>query len=83
VSKSRKLILVVFGSGAVAGLVLFSVQHFTVIPLIQAAETYETAHSEVPHEAGGWQPTEGWERTSFTGSQQCSRVLALPRCSSG
>ena len=58
--------LAVFGAGALAGLVLFSVQHFTLIPLIQAAETYEAAHSDVSHENKGWQPAEGWERTSFT-----------------
>src|SRR5215467_5606898 len=56
----------VFGSGALAGLVLFSVQHVMVIPLIQAAETYEAAHSDASHENEGWQPTEGWERTAFT-----------------
>jgi cobalt transporter subunit CbtA len=66
VSQFRKLMLAVFGSGALAGLVLFSVQHFTVIPLIQAAETYEAAYSDAPHEEEGWQPAEGWERTSFT-----------------
>jgi len=58
--------LAVFGSGALAGLALFSVQHFAVIPLIQVAETYEGAHSDSAHEDGGWQPSEGWERTSFT-----------------
>jgi len=62
--------LAVFGSGALAGLALFAVQHFTVVPLIQAAETYEAAeqeaHSGAPHESEGWQPAEGWERTSFT-----------------
>ena len=65
-SQFRKLMLAVFGSGALAGLALFSVQHFTVIPLIQVAETYESAHSDAAHEDGGWQPTEGWERNSFT-----------------
>jgi cobalt transporter subunit CbtA len=58
--------LAVFGSGALAGLVLFSVQQFTVVPLIRAAEASESAHSDVPHEDEGWQPTEGWERTSLT-----------------
>ena len=69
-SQFRKLMLAVFGSGALAGLVLFAVQHFTVVPLIQAAETYEAAGQETyrraPHEDEGWQPAEGWERTSFT-----------------
>jgi cobalt transporter subunit CbtA len=70
VSRFRKLMLVVLSSGALAGLVLFAVQHFSVIPLIQAAESYETAAhqalSNMPHEDGGWQPANGWERTSFT-----------------
>jgi cobalt transporter subunit CbtA len=70
VSQFRKLMLAVFGSGALAGLALFCVQHFTVVPLIQAAETYEAAsqeaHSAASHEDEGWQPAEGWERTSFT-----------------
>ena len=69
-SQFQKLMLAVFGSGALAGLVLFGVQHFTVVPLIQAAETYEAAgqeaHSAAPHEDEDWQPAEGWERTSFT-----------------
>jgi cobalt transporter subunit CbtA len=70
VSQFRKLMLAVFGSGTLAGLVLFALQHFTVVPLIQTAETYEAAgqeaHSGAPHEDEGWQPAEGWERTSFT-----------------
>jgi cobalt transporter subunit CbtA len=69
-SQFQKLMLAVFGSGALAGLVLFGVQHFAVVPLIQAAETYEAAghepHSGALHEDEGWQPAEGWERTSFT-----------------
>lgn len=69
-SQFRKLMVAVFGSGALAGLVLFSVQHFTVVPLIQAAETYEAAgqeaHSGASRDDEGWQPAEGWERTSFT-----------------
>lgn len=69
-SQFRKLMLAVFGSGTLAGLVLFAVQHFTVVPLIQAAEAYEAAgqeaHSRAPQQDEGWQPAEGWERTSFT-----------------
>lgn len=34
---------VVLASGSLTGLALFEVQHFTVIPLIQTAETYEAA----------------------------------------
>jgi cobalt transporter subunit CbtA len=55
-------------SGALAGLVSFAIQHFTVIPLIEVAETYETAaHAAMgAHEDEGWQPSDGWQRTSFT-----------------
>ena len=69
-SEFRTLMVSVFGAGTLAGLVLFAVQHFTVVPLIQAAEIYEAAghetHSGASHEDEGWQPAEGWERTSFT-----------------
>jgi cobalt transporter subunit CbtA len=62
--------LVVLASGALAGLALFVVQQFTVIPLIETAETYEAAEHQsaigTAHEDEGWQPANGWERTSFT-----------------
>jgi len=70
VSRFRKLMTVVLGAGTLAGLVLFTLQHFTVVPLIQVAETYEAAayqsHPEAQHEDEGWHPADGWERTSFT-----------------
>jgi cobalt transporter subunit CbtA len=70
VSRFRKLMFVVLSSGALAGLALFAVQHFTVIPLIETAETYEAAGQQanpaMTHEDEGWQPANGWERTSFT-----------------
>ena len=68
-SRFRKLMFVVFASGSLAGLALFAVQHFTVIPLIETAETYEAeqhAHSGTSNEDEGWQPSDGWERTLFT-----------------
>ncbi|HEY1951123.1 MAG TPA: CbtA family protein [Bryobacteraceae bacterium] len=67
-SKFRQLMVVCLVSGALTGLVSFAIQHFTVIPLIQAAETYETAaHAAMGmHEDEGWQPSNGWQRTSFT-----------------
>jgi len=70
VDRFRQLMLVVFASGAIAGLVLFAVRQFTVIPLIQTAETYEAAaqqaHLGLAHDDEGWQPANGWERTSLT-----------------
>jgi cobalt transporter subunit CbtA len=62
--------LVVLVSGSLAGLAWFTLQHFTVIPLIRAAESYEAAGQHAQpgegHEHSGWQPANGWERTSFT-----------------
>lgn len=37
-------------------------QHFAVVPLIEAAERFE--HED--HHAAEWKPAEGWERTSWT-----------------
>lgn len=66
-SRFRKLMFVVFVSGTLSGLALFVVQRFTLIPLIETAEKYEaTQHPGAPHEEEGWQPANGWERTSFT-----------------
>ena len=62
--------LVVLCSGALAGLALFAIQHFTVIPLVKTAETYEAAAQQAnPSMLGdeeGWHPADGWERTSLT-----------------
>jgi cobalt transporter subunit CbtA len=70
VRRFRALMLVVLSSGALAGLALFAVQRFTVIPLIETAETYEAAEhpstTGTVHEDEGWQPANGWERTSLT-----------------
>ncbi len=66
----RRLMLVALSSGALAGLLLFAVQHFTVVPLIESAEAYETAaHASTAgdaHDHEAWQPADGWQRTSFT-----------------
>lgn len=57
-------------SGALAGLALFVVQQWTVRPLIEAAEAYETAahqsHLESLHQDEGWQPASRLERNLFT-----------------
>jgi cobalt transporter subunit CbtA len=64
------MMTVVLLSGIAAGLVLFAVQHLTMVPLIQTAEVYEKAGEEamsgMEHHDEGWQPAEGLERTSFT-----------------
>jgi cobalt transporter subunit CbtA len=43
VNRFRKLIYAVLASGTIAGLLLFAVQHFTIFPLIEKAESYESA----------------------------------------
>jgi cobalt transporter subunit CbtA len=62
--------VVALWSGAIAGFVLFALQHWTVVPLLERAETYEAAaHPVMPgmaHESDGWQPEDGFERTAFT-----------------
>lgn len=69
----RHMMTVVLLSGTAAGLILFAVQHLTMVPLIQKAEVYEKAGEEAAIAAGtghhhdeGWQPAEGWDRTLFT-----------------
>ena len=65
-SRFRDLMLVVLSSGALAGLTLFAIQRFTVIPLIETAEAYEAAEHQ---SAGGVHEDEGlhgWVRTSLT-----------------
>ena len=63
VSAFRKLMIVVLCSGALAGLVLFAIQHFTVVPLIEAAERYEKG---ADHDHTAWKPAEGGDRTAWT-----------------
>ena len=70
-SAFRRLILIAVASGTFSGLVWFGLQYFTVIPLIEAAERYETAAHDAAHGAShqhdeGWQPAGGWQRNSFT-----------------
>jgi cobalt transporter subunit CbtA len=69
VLRFRKLVSLALVSGTLAGLLLFLVQRFTVIPLIQKAEVYESAAEKSNthhHEDEGWQPSEGFERTAYT-----------------
>ncbi len=68
-NRFRKLISVALISGTLAGLFLFAVQHFTVFPLIEKAEVYESAaERNMPgmHEDEGWRPSNGVERMLFT-----------------
>ena len=68
-NRFRKLVYVILSSGILAGLFLFAVQHFTIFPLIEKAEVYESAaeKSDTHHHIDeGWRPADGMERTSFT-----------------
>lgn len=65
-SQFQKLMLVTLSSGALAGFVLFGVQHFTVIPLIRTAESYETAAPALPGTPHEDQNQQSAGRTSLT-----------------
>ena len=79
VDRFRHLITTALLAGAAAGLILFVVQHLTIVPLIDLAEGYEdaAAHAHSPaahahgdaghmHEDSGWQPAPGLQRIGLT-----------------
>jgi len=69
---------IVLLAGTAAGLLLFILQRFTTFPLIEKAETYESAAADTMHrEDEGWKPAEGIERTLFT---VLTTVLAAIGC---
>jgi predicted cobalt transporter CbtA len=50
VNRFRKLAYAVLASGTIAGVMFFAVQHFTIFPLIEKAEVYESAAEKTaPH----------------------------------
>lgn len=66
----RRLIAAALLAGAIAGLILFAVQHLTIVPLIDRAEAFEeaAAHSQAGHVHvdEGWQPAPGLQRIGLT-----------------
>jgi cobalt transporter subunit CbtA len=72
VDRFRRLILAALVAGATAGLVLFAIQHVTIVPLIAVAEGFEDAAEQAPaasghvHEDEGWQPAPGLQRIGLT-----------------
>lgn len=64
----NKIFLTALFSGVLAGLVLTGLQHFTVIPMILEAETYEVTDSDAAaeHSEEAWAPEDGAERTFYT-----------------
>ncbi len=59
----RKLATISLLAGALAGLLLSVLQHYLTLPLILAAEQFETPSTEHVHD---WQPMDGWQRNGFT-----------------
>lgn len=57
-------------AGIAAGIVMSLVQHVKVTPLILKAETFEAAahdkSGDHSHDADGWKPAAGLERTAYT-----------------
>lgn len=70
-----RVLLAALLAGIAAGLIMASIQHVRLTPLILAAEQFETAghaHSEGEattehaHDVEGWMPEDGWQRTLST-----------------
>ncbi|MDX8129977.1 MULTISPECIES: CbtA family protein [Methylomonas] len=59
----RKLVAVSLLAGVLGGLLLSVLQHYQTLPLILAAEQFETPSAEQAHD---WQPSYGWQRNGFT-----------------
>lgn len=71
----RNLFFTALIAGTLAGLAFSAIQHFTTVPLIMQAETYEVAepapaedHAAAGHvhEAEDWGPEDGFQRIAFT-----------------
>ena len=64
----NRLLLTALIAGALAGLFLAAVQHFTIMPMLFEAESYETGGGEEGEHAAeeAWAPEDGTERTFFT-----------------
>ena len=66
----NKIFITALFAGVLAGLVLAGLQHFTVVPMILEAETFETSGADegitTHEEKEAWAPEDGTERTFFT-----------------
>ena len=63
----RRVFYIALLAGLCAGTVAWAARQIGTVPLIQQAETYEQAAAPGhDHNAEGWQPAEGLERTLFT-----------------
>jgi cobalt transporter subunit CbtA len=70
-----RVLLAALLAGIAAGLIMASIQHVRLTPLILEAEQYETmghthgegeATAEHSHDDEGWMPADGWQRTLAT-----------------
>jgi cobalt transporter subunit CbtA len=77
VAEFRRLALVSILSGAIAGLVWFSVQYFAVVPLIQKAEVFEQANHQDHAEGASWHPENGGERNALTAAATVLTAIGL------
>jgi len=59
----RKLVAISLLAGLLGRLLLSVLQHYQTLPLILAAEQFETPLTEHVHD---WQPIDGWQRNGFT-----------------
>lgn len=89
----KKIVSAAALAGLLAGLLLTGIQELQVNPIILKAEVYEDAatipqaahvhsdaktdHHEHEHDAGAWQPANGWERTVFTALANISLAVGL------
>jgi len=65
----RALMVTALLAGAMSGLLLFVIQHVTMVPLIDRAELLENAahaHGGMDHAAEGWEPAAGFQRVGLT-----------------
>ena len=64
----NRLLLTALIAGALSGLFLAAVQHFTIMPMLFEAESYETGGGEKGEHTAeeAWAPEDGTERTFFT-----------------
>src|ERR1700724_1449844 len=72
----RRILFTALIAGTVAGLFAAGIQHLKLIPLIAAAEVYETAGAHPDHQHGAapeqqsaapeWEPAPGIERAGYT-----------------
>ena len=68
-TRFRRMIFAALLAGSFSGLVLFAVQHVTIVPLITVAEGFEEAaelQAGHAHDDTAWEPSPGLQRTALT-----------------